>query len=92
MVGVNTAVSWCDPTANVDVVDAVPLLTAVGSPILVDPSLNCTMPVAAAGVTVAVSVRGLPWASGEAADVLRTLLVAAAPEITNGTAGEVDGL
>jgi hypothetical protein len=60
LVGVNTAVSWCDPTANVDEVDAVPLLTAAEAPMLVEPSLNCTVPVAAGGLIVAVSVRGTP--------------------------------
>ena len=55
--GVNTAVNWCAPAANVDVVpDAVPLLTITGLPRLVAPSLNCTVPVAVAVVTVALSV------------------------------------
>jgi hypothetical protein len=55
-VGMNTAVNWCAPTANEDVVpDAAPLLTITGLPRLVTPSLNCTVPVAAAGLTVASS-------------------------------------
>jgi hypothetical protein len=61
LLGVNTAVSWCDPTVNVDVIpDAAPLLTITGLPRLVVPSLNCTVPAAIAGVIAAVSVTGLP--------------------------------
>jgi hypothetical protein len=60
-VGVNTAVNWCVPLINVDVVpDAVPLLTVTGLPRLLAPSLNWTVPAAVAGVTVAVSVTGVP--------------------------------
>ena len=60
-VGVNTAISWCDPAANVDVVtDAAPLVTVSGVPRLVVPSLNCTVPAAFAGVIAAVSVTGVP--------------------------------
>ena len=52
----NTAISECDPAAKEDVVpNAVPLLTITGLPRLVGPSLNCTVPIAVAGVTVAVS-------------------------------------
>jgi hypothetical protein len=59
-VGVNTAVNWCDPTASIGAdPTAVPLLTVTGLPRLAVPSLNCTVP-AAAGVTVAVNVTGLP--------------------------------
>jgi hypothetical protein len=94
VVGVNTAVSWCEPAVNVVVVcDAVPLLMATALPMLVAPSLNCTVPAAAVGLTVAVSVTAVPTTAGVAAeDVLSVVLVAVAPEITKGTAGDVDGL
>jgi hypothetical protein len=58
---VNVAVSERDPAGKADVVpDAVPLLAITGGPRLVAPSLNCTVPSAAAGVTVAVSTTGVP--------------------------------
>ena len=60
-VGMNTAVSWCPPTANVEVVaEATPLLTIAGLPRLMVPSLNCTEPTAVAGLTAAISVTGVP--------------------------------
>jgi hypothetical protein len=91
-VGVNTAVNWCDPTDSVDVdVDAVPLLTATRSPMLVLPSLNCIVPVAADGLSVAVSVTVLPWVTGDAAEVLTVTFVGVAPAMAKGTAGDVDG-
>jgi hypothetical protein len=55
-----------------------PLLTITGSPMLVLPSMNCTVPVAAAGVTAAVSINGAPCGIGEAEDVLSTVLVGVA--------------
>jgi hypothetical protein len=92
LAGVNTAVSGCDPTVNVDVVpDAVPLVTITGLPRVVVPSLNCTVPAAVTGVTVAVSVRGTFGAMGESGDVASAVLVAGAPATTNVTVGEVDG-
>jgi hypothetical protein len=45
---------------------------------LVLPSMNCTVPVAAAGVTAAVSINGAPCGIGEAEDVLSTVLVGVA--------------
>jgi hypothetical protein len=77
-VGVNIAVSRCDPTANLDVLpDAVPSLeTVTGLPRLVTPSLNCTVPTASAGLILAVNVTRLPWATGEAGDVLSPVAVA----------------
>lgn len=89
------AVSWCDPTANNVVCDAVPSLTVAGLPRSVVPSLNCTVPAAAAGVTVAICVTAVPWATGEAGDVVSAVLVAAGPggeaaTTTNVTAGDVD--
>lgn len=72
----NTAVSWCVPAANVEVVcEALPLRTITASPILALPSLNCTVPAAAAGVTVAFSVTAAPWTAGEAVDVLSAVVV-----------------
>src|SRR5918998_1877304 len=74
-VGVNTAVNWCGPGANIDVEpDAVPLvLTVTGSPMLVVPSLNCTVPTAVDGVMVAVSITGVPWVTVEAGNVVSTV-------------------
>jgi hypothetical protein len=57
----NVAVSKRLPTASFEVdPDAVPLTTATGLPTLAVPSLNWTVPTAVAGVTVAVSVTGVP--------------------------------
>src|SRR5918997_1182730 len=96
VLGVNTAVSEREPTANVEVVpDAVPLPTATGLPRLAVPSLNCTVPLAVAGVIVAVSVTGVPTATGDAGDVASAVLVATAPVepmTTKATGGDVDGL
>ncbi|MEO7194213.1 MAG: hypothetical protein ABIZ05_05225 [Pseudonocardiaceae bacterium] len=84
--GVNTAVSWCDPAANADMdAAAVPLLTITESPMPAAPSWNRTVP-AAAGVTVAVSVTGLPWATGEAGDTTSVVLVAVTLEAAGGAA------
>jgi hypothetical protein len=96
LLGVNTALSRCVPTASVDVVpEAVPLETGTGLPRLVVPSRNCAVPAAVAGVIVAVSVTGVPWATGEAGDVLRRVVVATAPVgpvIVKVTGGDVDEL
>jgi hypothetical protein len=60
LVEVNRAVSWCDPIVNDDVViDAAPLITVAGLPMVVSPSLNCTLPVAD-GATTALSVTDVP--------------------------------
>jgi hypothetical protein len=68
---VNTAISECDPEVKDDVLpDAVPLLTCTGLPRLVLPSLNCTVP-ATTGLTVAVSVIGVPGATEDTADVVK---------------------
>lgn len=97
LVGVNTAVSECDPTPNAVVVpDAVPLVTLTGLPRLAVPSLNCTVPTAVAGLTATVSVTWVPERTGEAGAVASAALVAvpplAEPVITKITGGEVDGL
>ncbi|MGH3701864.1 MAG: hypothetical protein ACRDQY_20900 [Pseudonocardiaceae bacterium] len=39
--------------------------------------MNCTIPPAVAGVTVAVSVTGAPCAAGEAVEVLSVMLAVA---------------
>ena len=73
----NTAVSECDPRANVEVVpDAVPLLTGTGAPRSVVASLNCTVPAAVDGVMVAVRVTRVPWATGETGDTASAVVVA----------------
>jgi hypothetical protein len=94
--GINTAVRDRVPTAKVNVdPDAVPLLTATGLPKLRVPSLNWTVPVAVAGVIVAVSVTGVPCATGEAGDVVSAVVVAtgsAGGLITSATGTDVDGL
>lgn len=78
LVGVNTAVSECDPGPNVEMDPlAMPLVTGTRSPRLVVPSLNCTLP-AAAGVTVAVSVTAAFWATGESGDAVNVVVVVVA--------------
>jgi len=59
------------------VTEAVPSLTSSGPPILALPSLNCTVPATALGVTVAVSFNGAPCGAGEAVEVLKVVVVAA---------------
>lgn len=90
-VGVKTAISWCGPAIK-DEVDpaATPLLTGTGLPMLFAPSLNCTVPVAVAGVIVAVSVTGIPCTADEAGDAISVVLVAGAAVTVNTTAGDVD--
>jgi hypothetical protein len=96
-VGINTAVSWWPPTANVDVDPvATPLLTTMGLPRLNVPSLNCTVPTAVAGITVAIRVTVVPWDTGEAGFVVSAVLVAVAPLMvavpvtTKSTGGDVE--
>jgi hypothetical protein len=96
-VGINTAVSWWPPTANVDVDPvATPLLTTIGLPRLNVPSLNCTVPTTVAGVTVAIRVTVVPWDTGEAGFVVSAVLVAvtplmvAVPVTTKSTGGDVE--
>lgn len=87
----NTAVSWCDPTLSVVVAVAVPLVTPA-VPILVVPSMNRTVPAAAEGVSVAVSVSGVFGRTGEVGDVVSMVLVVLAPATVKVTAGEVEAL
>jgi hypothetical protein len=54
----------CEPTTKLDVLNvAVPPLN-VPVPSVVDPSINVTVPVAADGLTTAVSVTGAPDGAG----------------------------
>jgi hypothetical protein len=80
--GMNVAVSECDPAANVGVATAMPLLSA-GVAITVAPSLNCTVPTAFAGLTVAVKVTAVPWATRVADGVsVVDVVVGAAASVT----------
>ena len=72
----NTAVNGCVPTANVVFVDAIPLTSATALPILAVSSLNCTVPAAVDGVTVAVNVSGEPAVPGEAGVTVSVVVVA----------------
>jgi hypothetical protein len=72
----NTAVNGCVPTANVVFVDAVPLARGAAVPTLAAPSLNCTVPAAVDGVTVAVNVSGEPAVAGEAGVTVSVVVVA----------------
>jgi hypothetical protein len=90
--GMNTALSWCGPTVNCEMVPtAVPALvpglrtTGTGLLRLSDPSLNCTAPAGACGATpaavcvdtFAVSVTRAPWTAWETGDVVSVVVVAA---------------
>jgi hypothetical protein len=59
------------------VCDAVPLLTLTGAPILMGPSLNCTVPAAVGRVTLALNVTAVPWATDEAGDTVNLVLLGA---------------
>ena len=74
--GLNVAVSWCSPGSKREVVPAaVPLATTTGGPRRVVPSWNCTVPTASAGLTVAVSVTRVPWATGDVGEVFSEVMV-----------------
>jgi hypothetical protein len=65
--GLNVAVSGWIPGGKINGPPiAVPVVTVTGSPRLMPAFLNWTVPAAAAGVTVAVNVTGVPWATGDA--------------------------
>ena len=96
-VGVNTAVSECVPTVNVDVeAVALPAATGTAAPMLVAPSLNCTEPAADAGESVAVSDTAAPATAVPAGETPSVVLVAVglgATTVTEyGTATEVDAV
>jgi hypothetical protein len=93
-VGVNTAVNLCDPTGNDEVVvDAAPLVTVAGTPMLESPFLNCTLP-AAIGETAALSVTEVPGSTGPAGDVVSVVVVSVGwgSLTTKVTAAEVEEL
>ena len=80
----------CAPTASVVIGRAAfPPLRATGPPRSVAPSLNCTVPVAVLGVTVAVSVTDCPTVDGFGEELATTPDVAA--EIVWIKAGDVLG-
>jgi len=73
---VKTAWSVRFPTGSeVVVVEAVPPLTVTGLPMGVVPFSNCTVPVAAVGVTVAVSRTEAPWNTGPLGTVCTVVVV-----------------
>jgi hypothetical protein len=78
LAGLNVAVSWCSPGDKRDVVvpDAVPLMAGIGLPRGLGPSMNCTVPVASTGVTIAVNVTVVPYGTGEVGEVFSTVFVA----------------
>ena len=64
------------PTGRATVVVwAIPPLTVTGLPMSVVPASNCTVPVAALGVTVAVSVIDVPPGWGLTGDAVSTVEV-----------------
>jgi hypothetical protein len=91
-VGVNTAVSECEPSASTELTDAVPPDTVWVEPTCVAPSMNATVPAAPDGATVAVSVSVAPDEAGEAGVTpsVVVVVVAAAVFTVYGTAVEVD--
>src|SRR6476469_7888756 len=79
-VGVNTAVSECAPVVNDEViVNAVPLITVTGLPMVVSPSLNWTVPAAAWGFTFAMRVTGKPWGNEPLGAALSVTVVTCTP-------------
>ena len=73
-----TALSTSTPAGSVLVaIVALPPLTATGLPMSVAPTLNCTLPVAADGVTVAVRVTAVPanWGETGVADKVVVVVV-----------------
>ena len=74
----NTALSESVPTGRVDVTAvATPEVTVTGLPMSVVPTSNCTVPLAA-GLTVAVSVTGVPDGCGLAGEADRVVVVGVA--------------
>jgi hypothetical protein len=78
-VGMNCAVSGCEPTASADVVTAAePATNVCVVPIWVTPSKNLTVPAGVPDVapTVAVNVTGLPATCGDAGATANVVVVA----------------
>lgn len=95
-VGVKTAVSECVPVVNVDViVNARPLMTVTGLPIFVSPSLNCTVPAAVRGRTIALRLTGKSEGNEPLGVVISMVVLACAPDpgvgVTTGV-GEAIGV
>ena len=65
------------------VVDALPPATVTGPPMLVEPTSNWTLPLAAVGVTVAESVTVTPDSCGLAGLVPREVVVVASGTTVN---------
>jgi hypothetical protein len=93
-VGVNTAVSECEPSASTELTDAVPPDTVWVDPTCVAPSMNATVPAAPDGLTVAVSVSVAPDAAGDAGVTPSDVVVATGPAgvTVYGTAVDVDAV
>lgn len=91
LVGVKTATKAWEPSRNRDVDPAAtPLVTGCGPPRGTVPSMNCTVPAAFAGVSIAFSVTRSPSAIAEAGVVVRVVLVSAAPTMKVTGCGELD--
>jgi hypothetical protein len=69
------AVIECDPTASVEVLKVACPLLIVPVPSVVLPSLNVTVPVAVAGVTVAVNVTEEAYVDGFADEARATVVL-----------------
>ena len=82
-------IAWLPTVSAVVLSDAVPPLT-VAVPITVAPSRNCTLPVAVAGDTVAVTVTGVPKTDGFADEINATAELALLTVCIN--AAEVDAV
>ena len=78
-VGMNCAVSECDPSASTDITEADPETSGWVVPTWVVPSKNVTVPTAAVGVTVAVSVSVAPCAAGDVGVTPSTVVVVNGP-------------
>jgi hypothetical protein len=91
-VGVNVALSECEPSASTVLTDAVPEATVWVVPIWVVPSKNWTVPAAPGGARVAVRVSVAPWAAGLVGDTASVVVVVTGPAalMVNGTAGDVE--
>lgn len=76
LVGVNIAVSECEPLLRTLMgPTAMPPATGAGLPRLVVPSLNCTVPVALGGTTVAVAIAKPPSPKGSGTWITLSVVV-----------------
>ena len=74
-VGMNCAVSECEPSASTDITEADPETSGWVVPTWVAPSKNFTVPAAALGVTVAFNVSVAPCAAGDVGVTPSTVVV-----------------